>query len=814
MWRELRLAARRLWRRPGFTALAVVILALGLGASVTMFSLVNALVLRALPYPEAERLVFLFAAADGKRAGTAHSLAAFREYQRQDQVFESVAAFRWREPVLEQPGQTPASIWGLDVSADFLNVLRVQPRLGRGFLPGEDQPGRPRVAIVSTRFWQDRLGGDPGVIGRPIRLDGQTHTVVGVMAPEFQNSPRLWVRADVWRPFAVPPAGGDRGQPPASPLLGNAFGRLRPGITLVEADARLRALPGLVGPSGAKQGAEPRPLGEREWDNTGRAAWLALALAVLVLFVACVNLIGLQLARLTSRGHDRAIRMALGASRGRLVREALAESLLISLAGGALGLLVADAFIQQLAPRLTWGGSTRVTFGIALVSPFDPWLLAFTLALAVATALVVGTVPAWLGSSSKVAQDLRHGGRGATSRAHHRLRAAIVVTELALALVLLAAGGLFVRGLQQLGYSDPGWRFDELLYARIDLPRPRYPDRQTKLAFNQRLQERLRAMPAVASSAFTSEAPQMSPGDGFQFVVDGAAALPSGTSRRSYLRGVSPEYFETLGINLLAGRTFQSTDVDQGLFAIIINDGMARALWPGQSPIGKRIAHADGGPLRGTVVGVVPDVRFPASLNRPTTPYLMYYSLQQGPPLVSSVVVVRPRPGTRPEALGAELARAIAEVDPAVPAVEVLTPRAMVERTFANFTAMGWIVFAFAGLGLILSGLGVYGLFAGLVAERTREIGVRMALGAQAQQVLRLMLAGGLRLAALGVGLGLLGALSLGPVLTAAVEALPTRDPVVLTVLAAALVSVALLACWLPARKAARVDPMVALRSE
>jgi putative ABC transport system permease protein len=812
---ELRSALRALGRQPRFTALAVIILALGLGAAVTMFSLVNALVLRALPYPEAERLVFLFGAVDGKRAGTAHSLAAFREYQRQDQVFESVVAFRWRDPVLELPGQTPASVWGLDVTADFLKVLRVEPRLGRGFLRGEDQQGSPRVAIISTRFWQERLGGDPAVIGRQIRLDGDVHTVVGVMAPDFQHSPRLWARADVWRVMRLSPeVAGDPGGPDGGLLLGNVMGRLQPGVMLAKAEAQLRVLAGLVGPAGKTLGAQPRPLGEREWDNTGRAAWITLALAVLVLFIACVNLVGLQLARLAARGHERAIRLALGASRTRLVREALVESLLVSLAGGALGLLLADWFTQLLAPRLTWGGSTRVSFGIALVSPFDPELLAFTLALVVATALVVGTVPAWMGSSAKVAQGLRHGGRGTTSRAHNRLRAAVVVTELAMALVLLAAGGLFLRGLHRLGYSDPGWAFDGLLYAHLDFPRAQYPDRQTKLVFHHRLQQRLQSMPGVASSAFSLTSPQVPFGDRPHFLVDGAPNPPPGMAPRGYVTGVSPEYFETLGITLLEGRTFQATDGAEGLPVVIINQSMAKNFWPARSPIGKRVAMGNDGAFRATVVGVVSDVRFPSSLSRPITPYQMYFSLQQGPSVMSSVVMLRPHPGMKPEALGAELRRIVAEVDPALPALEVTSPRAMVDQTFANFTAMGWIVLGFAGLGLVLSGLGVYGLFAGFIAERTQEIGVRMALGAQARQVLGLMLGKGLRLAALGVGLGLLGALALGPVLTAAVETLPTRDPVVLTALTAALLAVALFACWLPARRAARVDPMVALRSE
>jgi predicted permease len=803
--RDLRLALRRLGREPRFTALAVIILALGLGAAVTMFSLVNTYVLRSLPYPEADRLVWLHRTVDGKRAGQGHSATALREFQRHNQVFESVAGLAWRDPLLEQPGQTPVSVWGVDVTSDFLNVLRVKPRLGRGFLPEEGQPGRDRVVMVSTRFWQERLGSDPGIIGRQIRLDGESHTIVGVLAPEFQHTPRLWVRADIWRVIAFNPGG-----PNPRRFLG-VIARLQPGVTLAQADAQLRAAAAQsVGPKGEKLGAQPRPLGEREFDNTGRAAWLTLALAGLVLFIACVNLVGLQLARLASRSHDRAIRLALGASRTRLVREALAESLLVSLAGGALGLLLADWFTQLLAPRLTWGGS-RVIYGIALVSPFDPGLLAFTLALVVVVALVVGTVPAWMGASGEVSPALRQGGR-TISRAHGRLRSAVVVMEMALALVLLAAGGLFLRGLDRLGYSDPGWAFDGLLYARIDLPAARYPEPTARLAFHQRLQQRVQGLPGVTSSALSMDLPQI-PGGGVNFVVDGATVPAPEMAPHSYVNGVSPEYFETLGITLRQGRMFRPNDGADGMAVVIINESMARQIWPGQSPLGRRLAWAGGGPVRATIVGVVSDVRFPALLRRPASPYQMYFPLRQETS-PSVVVLLRASPRMKPDALTADLRRVVAELDPALPAIEPLTPRAMVDRHFANFTAMGWIVLAFAGLGLVLSGLGVYGLFAGYVAERTREIGVRMALGAEARQVLRLMLAKGFRLAALGVALGLVGALSIGPVLTAAVEALPTRDPVVLATLATALVAVALFACWLPARRAAAVDPMVALRSE
>lgn len=802
--RDLRLAFRTLWRQPGYSALAVVILGLGLGAAIATFALVEALVLRVAPYPEADRLVQLLRTA-GQERSRPHSPAALRDYRAQGTVFEDVAGFARRDPVLEEPGRPAELVWGLNVTASFFRILRVPPRLGRVFTADEEQRGNDRVAILSARLWQGRFGSDPDIVGRRLLVDGQTVTVVGVMPPEFNETPRYWGRTDLWRPMTFAPAQlGDRNF-----NVLDVFARLKPGVTLAGANAELGALADRLNAAhGTRSGLRAISLRDRQGQNeTGHVAWLTLALAVLLLAIACINLAGVQVARMAARGHEQAVRLALGASRGQLVRQALAESLLLGLAGGVLGLLVAHLCTELLGPRILIDGARQV-LGVRLANALDGRTLLFTLALVLATTLIVGTVPAWASTRTGLAASLRKGDRATVGRSRPRLRQGLVVAEMSLALIVLAAGALFLRGLARFEDRDPGWKVDGLLTARVTLPAARYPSREASAAFLQRLSERVAALPGVERSALAWIIPVGGFAGGMRFQVEGTL-IAAERAPETAINGVTPGYFDTLGLRLREGRLF--TDADSGEPVVIVNETMARQVWPGQSAVGKRIADLAAAGNWRRVVGVVADVAYPAQLKTPESRYQSYFPMRPGNGVA---IALRARAPLAPQALAGDLRRVVAELDPALPLVDPISARAHVTRYLGNFALMGWILFGLAGLGLALSALGVYGLFSGFVAERTREIGVRMALGAQAVQVLRLVLGKGLRLAVLGAAIGVGGAMMVAKVLTSAVSELPASDPAAVVVLALVLVGVALLACWLPARRAARLDPMAALRQE
>jgi predicted permease len=803
MLADLRLALRSLQRSPGFTALAVSILALGLGASIALFSLVDALVLRVLPYPDPDRLVRLYRTS-GQERSLPPAPASVRELGTRSALFAEVGGFTRREPLLEEPDQPPDLVWGLDVTASFFAVLQAKAQLGRLLTAEDEQFGREPVVVVSARLWRDRFGGDPRIIGRRLQLDGQLATVVGVMPPEFNDTPRYWGRTDVWRPLIFTPESlNDR----LTPGL-DVIARLQPGVTLTDANAALAVLASPPQPAPAPAGGlRAISLRDREGkDETGRVAWVTLGLAILLVAIACLNLTGVQTARMLERDHEHAIRSALGAGRRHLVRRALLESLLLSAVGGTLGLAVAHSSTELLGPRVLLDGARQV-MGVRLAGPLEGRMLGLTVALVLLTTLVVGTVPAWLSARAGLAERLGRGGRSTSNRAHPRLRQSLVVLEMSLALVLLAAGGLFLRGLGRFADRDPGWRVDGLLTARITLPESRYPSREARAALLLRLQERLDVLGGVGRSAIAQAVPVSSLPNRTRFTVEGSPQ-PPGLAPSTYLTGISPGYFEALGIRLREGRPFRRSDGA----AVIVNEALARQFWPGQNAVGKRLANATGAPAWRTVVGVVSDVRFPANLKQPETTYQAYFPLHHAP--LAFTVALRASGALPPEALVASLRGAVAELDPALPVTEAMSARARVESYLSNFTLMGWILSGMAALGLLLAALAVYGLFSGFVAERRREIGVRMALGAQRSEVMRLMLAKGLRLALLGAGLGLAGAMMMARLLRSAMAELPTSDPAAVLVLAVALVAVALLACWVPARQAASLDPMVAMRSD
>jgi putative ABC transport system permease protein len=811
MMSDLRLAVRRLLRQSGFTALAIAILALGLGAATAMFSLVDGLLLRPLPFAGADRLVRIHRTLGGgpDSGDKGPSVGAFLEYRGLTDVFSGVAAIDMRDTRFEgAPGQPPDMLWAAGVTADFFDVLGVQPRLGRLFAPGEYQRGRDRVVLLSTQLWQTRFGSDPGILGRQIRLDDQPYTVVGVMPPELYEPLRFWSRGSLWRPQSVWAGASNEDFVPLMRLLA----RLKPGVSWASADAAVQTVVARmerVRPTGS--GARlVRPQNEGLDVAGRRATWLTLGLAVFVLLIAGINLAGVQLARLASRGQDLAVRVALGASRGRLVREMIAESLVLCAAGGALGLVIADWCAGLIASRITTG-YVRATVGAPVQLDFR--VFGFALALVLVTGVLVGAVPAWLSARGAVATTLRKAGRGSTERAWPRLRQGLVVAEMALALVLLAGGGLFVRGLQRFGARDPGWRVEGLLTARLAMDRPQYEGAR-RAPFLDRLEQRLAALPGVESASLAWSVPLWSNWWVEDFWLQGTARPRPGQAPKAYANAVTPAYFRTAGVSLRAGRLFGTADRFDTEPVAIVNEAMARELWPGQSALGKRVGGAGGDPAKPdqwkTIVGIVADTRPAATLTPPETGYQVYYALAQTNDGALAVL----RTHGPAAALAADLRRAVADVDPSLAVYEIHSARELVDRSMANYGLLAWTLFGFAVLGLVLSALGVYGLFAGYVVERTREIGVRMALGAQAEQVLRMVLGKGLRLAFVGGMLGVAGALVAAPVLTSIAAELPAHDPLAVIVLAVVLIAVALFACWLPARRAAALDPMVALRQE
>jgi putative ABC transport system permease protein len=507
------------------------------------------------------------------------------------------------------------------------------------------------------------------------------------------------------------------------------------------------------------------------------------------------------------------IGVAGGATRGRLVREAIVENLLVSLAGAALGVVLAVWSAGLVGSRLILDDGPQTTIGVPV--EIDPRVLIFAVVSALVSAVMVGTAPAWLGERGALFDTLRRGGHGATARTRPRLRQWLVVAQMALALVLLMGGGLFLRGLQRLRTEDPGWRVDGLLTAHLRLSGARYREPGARAAFLDRLEQRLSAIPGVTGSAASEWVP-VTGHDRMRLVAEGVPEVAG--LRSGHLDAVSSRYFDLLGIALREGRPFGSNDAPDGIPAVVVNERLAQELWPGSSAIGKRIALAVDDPSAPdsfkawrTIVGVVSDIRYPGGVEDQRTRYQVYSPIRQASP---REVTISLRAPSSPQAQVGALRAAVAELDPGLVLKAVQSVRQQVDLELANYALMGRVIFAFALLGLLLAALGVYGLFSGFVAERTREIGVRVALGARPGQVVTLVLQKGLRLAAAGALVGMLGAFMAAPALRAVAYELPEHEPVTIALLAGALVVVALFACWLPARRAAALEPMAALRQE
>lgn len=799
-WMDIKFGARLLRRSPGFTSVAVLTLALGIGVNTSTFSLLNAVLFQSGPYPHPDQLVRIYRTSPQSQSWP-HSAADLLDYRQQNTSFEKLAFYSWDVFNLATPGEPARRLLGVCATADLFPALGLNPLLGRVFNASEDQPGNS-VVVLSYTCWRRDFGADTNVLGRTVRLNGESVTVIGVMPAKFEYY-LLWGGVDIWRPLALTPEQRrDRGD--HSYL---ALGRLKPGISRLQAEAEMKAICTRL-PNSIHSSVRLVPLIKSASDDiTRRMLYFSLGLAGFVLLIACANLANLQLARAAQRWREFAVRGALGAGRIRLMRQSLTESLLVSMAGGGLGLALAffiNGFIGRRIAVITDLPSVHV--------PLDGKVFLFALVCSVVTGIVFGMVPAWLASRSEVNDALKEDRRGATGgRWQNWLRQAFIVCELALALSMLAGTGLFIGALKHLTGLDPGWRVNGLLTGAIVLNASGFGGadaQKAQAAFRQQLEARLDALPGVESVSFSRSLPIQYFTSSANFFVDGQPKPKPGDEPLAYEESVGPSYFHTLGVELLQGRVFTSDDTAERPPVVVINEAMAHRFWPEGSPVGKRID------INGEkeIVGVVNDIRFPANLGAPDTLFETFCPLSQRP--VDRIFYVALRIKGDSESLAGGLRQAVAAVDADQSISEIRSAREAVEKGIAGVSLIGTLLGAFAALGLGLAAIGIYGVISYSVAQRSGEIGIRMALGAQKHQVLWLVLRQGIFLCLAGTLLGFAGALAISRLLSALLPELSAANPMTFVTMTALLVTVAILACYIPARRATRVDPITALRYE
>ncbi|ACB75189.1 ABC transporter permease [Opitutus terrae] len=804
---DLRFALRQLRKSPGYTTIAVLTLALGIGLNTSIFSVLNLLLLAPLPYPQSERLVRIYAKTPQSDAWGLTPVAYYTLRDANPQ-FGLMGGFLWWGATLTEPDRPAEVLVSMRVSPELLPTLAVPPLLGRWFTREEDLPGSP-VIIVSESLWRRWFNSDPDVIGRSVRVDGQAVTIVGVM-PASMAAPIVFGDVDFIRPMGLTTAERTSRVEHWMHLVA----RLRPGQSLAAARAEMDALAIRL------QREHPEDFAQLEFNvlplhasgvdlGSRQVTWLSLGLAAFVLAIACANLANLQLVRASGRTREYAVRAALGASRVHLLRPLLWEGAVVSLAGGVAGLVVARVCNGWIGAHVVFN-NTHV--GHAL--PLDGRVLAFATIASLITGLASATAPAWWIARGAPGAALKEQGRGATaSRGQQTLRRGLVVAEFALALVLLAGAGLMLGGLNRFLHRDIGWRPEGIVHGYVPTQTPGYArDDAVVHRFYERVLERMRELPGVQSATFSWELPIAGYNSARRFVVDGRPAAQAGDEPVAFFNGAFPGYFETLDIALLAGRDFTRHDGADAPRVAIVNESLARAFWPGESALGRRVSW---GPLDAPVwleiVGVVRDVQFPGTLTRPVTQFQVYVPCAQEVWRWGAFAL---RTKVAPEAMVESMRRVVAEVDREIPMWE---PRAMtteIDRRLANSTLIGQLLGGVAVLGLLLAALGIYGVIAQTVVQRTPEIGVRLALGADARAIYRLVLGSGLRLAVAGVACGTIGAYFVSRVLANRMPELPPPGGAVPFGAIVALLGAALAACWLPARRAMRVDPVIALRSE
>ncbi len=799
LFKDIRYGFRHLLKNPTFAATALITLAIGIGANSTIFSFVNGILLRPLPYPESERLVVINETALKQGVPVMSvSFPNFLDWRASNHVFEDVVAFTNGSNFSLTGGGEPERLQGVSISQGTFELLRVAPILGRTFTAEEDRPKQDDVVILGNGLWQRRFGSDSQIVGKTVIVNSRPRTVVGVMPPgfKFPEAAELWV-----------PLGLDTTMFTRTDHGLASMARLKPGVSLAQAQAEMDVI--------ARRIEEQNPvtneglgvtLGSLHTVLAGdyrKALLILLGVVGFVLLVACANVANLMLARTSARQKEFAVRAAMGASRGRIIRQALTESLLLSLLGAGFGLLLAMWGIRLLLTLIPVKLPFWMNFNL------DLRVLAFTSAVSLLTALIFGTMPAVLGTRVDLNNTLKEGGRSVTSL-KHRSRGLLVVAEVALALMVLVGAGLMIQSFLRLRHVGAGFNENNVLTFAVILPRAKYPEAPQRADFFHSLLTRVRALPGVESAAATATLPLSGDGWGRSLTVEGYPVLSVGQAPMIQHTVVSPGYFHTLGIPIIAGRDFNDWDTTDSEKVTIVDERLARTYWPNESAIGKRVRF---GPPEAnepwhTVVGVVGAVRH-QRLDAETrkSVYLPHGEISVG----GLSIVVRAKD---PLNLAAAVRSQVKEMDPDLPVVSLMTMEDVVSQSIWQNRLYAILFSVFAGIALLLSAVGIYGVISYSVLQRTQEIGIRLALGAQLKDVLRLVLRGGLALAVIGVGIGIAGALALTRLLSSLLFNVAPTDATTFIAVSGILLFVALIACYIPARRATKVDPLVALRYE
>jgi len=803
LFNDVRYAIRSIIQRPGFAAIAVATLALGIGANSAIFSTIHALLLNPLPFAQQDRVVAIWDKNPSR--GVEHNevaMANYLDWRAQSHSFEQLALERWWSTNLTA-SDTPERVQGFLVTANFLDALGVKPVKGRNFAEEENQPGKDAVAIITYSLWQRRFGADPNIVNKTITTNGVTRTVIGVLPEDF-NYPK---GAEVFAPIALTPelikSRSNHGY--------YVIGRLKPGVSVKSAQAEMDTITARLAQqypnTNVGLGATVYPILADTVRMYSTALWVMMGAVGFVLLIACANVANLTLARASGRQREIALRAALGASRWRIIRQLLIESLIIALIGGAVGTLVGFWGINLLKAANPGEAASYAPGWKNLGINFP--VLAFTLGLSVVSGVLFGLAPAWQVSRPDLNDALKEGGRSSASQSR-RLRSLLVISEVALSLMLLVGAGLLFRSFLALLKTNPGFKPDGVLTMNLNLPVAKYKEDGERATFFSELIQRMKSLPGVQSAAVVNYIPLGGANSSDDFLVEGQPEPPAGRENEGRYRVCSPDYFQTMGISILKGRAFNEQDQAGAKPVIIVNETLARRYWPNGDALGKRMRLY--GPLDKApwmeVVGIAQDVKF--ELNLPVTPD--FYLPHKQDPWNAMVLVARTT--VDPASMAGPIRQQVLAMDKDQPVYSVYTMNEVRAISMTLYTFGFAMIGIFATVALVLAAIGIYGVMAFAVTQRTREIGIRMAMGACAADVLKLVVKNGMSLAVIGIAAGLAGGFAITRSMASLLFNVSPTDALTFALVTVGLLLVALAACYLPARRATKVNPLVALRYE